>query len=231
MAREAKEEVGVLAALSFADLKAIVALGLPLDQVKELAASGYDVEQIKELAAILPKAVATSGGLSKDDLKELLAGQAAGMKQALKPENFPSKNQTSAFNPEGMAVRPTLGYTNEDGKWVPRATFFVGARMDEDILTNDEIEAFNAVTHDCTAKQGRWIAEVKQNGKTQELHIMVPHKELSDRMDLPNHEGALVAICLELRNGPKAANPLDLIKRVAALEAEAKAREAQTVPV
>ena len=229
MAKAQTEEVGPLAALEFGDLKAILALGLPLDQIKELAASGYDVAQIKELASMIPKTQATSGGLSKDDLKELLMAQASATKQALRPENFPSKNVTSAFNPEGLAVRPTLNYVNSDGARVPRATFFVGARMDEDTLTNDEIEAFNSITHDCTAKQGRWVAEVRQNGKTQELHIMVPHKEISDRMDLPNHEGALVAICLELRNGPKAANPLDLIKRVAALEAEVAAQHAAAV--
>lgn len=226
MAKVQTEEVGPLAAVTFDDLKAIIGLGLPLDQIKELAAAGYDVDQIKELAGMIPKVQATSGGLSKDDLKELLMAQSAATKQALRPENFPSKNVVSAFNPDGLAVRPTLHYVDTDGATRPRATFFVGARMDEDVLTNDEIEAFNAITHDCTAKQGRWVAEVKQNGKTQELHIMVPHKEISDRMDLPNHEGALVAICLELRSGPKAANPLDLMKRVAELEAQMAAQHA-----
>lgn len=219
------EEIGALAALSFDDLKGIVSLGMPLEQAKDLAASGFTVDQIKELAGLLPKAH-TGGGLSKDDMKEILAAGAAATKRALKPENFPSQNLKSAFNPEGIAVRPTLGYRAEDGTWKPRASFFVGARLDEDTMTNDEIEAFNSITSDCTAREGRWTAEVRQNGKSQELHVMVPHKEISERMDLPNHEGALVSICLELRSGPKAANPLDLIKRVAALEAEAAARVA-----
>jgi hypothetical protein len=167
--------------------------------------------------------------LSKDDLKELLAGQAAGMKQALKPENFPSKNTVSAFNPDGLAVRPTLGYRAEDGSWKPRPTFFVGSRLTEDMLTNEEIEAYNSITEDHSSRNGQWTAEVRQNGKTQELWIKVPYFEPSDRMNLPTFEGAQIAICLELKSGEKSANPLALMKRVAALEAEAAQRATAAV--
>lgn len=48
---------------------------------------------------------APQGGLSKDDLKELLAGNAAGIRQALKPEN-PTHPDISAFNPEGERDHP-----------------------------------------------------------------------------------------------------------------------------
>lgn len=108
-------------------------------------------------------------------------------------------------------------FTRADGSKprLTRPTFFLGARQRDDQLTPDEVEAFNAITASRTARDGRWVADVRQNGSTSELWIEVPAKTQDDRQDLP----ALLMILLELQGGPRATDPLALAQRVAELEA------------
>lgn len=141
-------------------------------------------------------------GLTADTLKEVLLANTEAVRRAAKPENATAPN-VSAFNPGG-GLRPELS----------RPTFFVGARMTEDLLTNHEIEAFNAITRSCEARGGKWSATVRRNGDTHELHVLVPHKEIDQRMELPS----LALILRELREGPDAVNVDTMAERIAALE-------------
>jgi hypothetical protein len=164
-------------------------------------------------------------GLSADQLKEILASTAQsaaqGMQKALKPEN-PTAPNVSAYNPTGEA-KPTLCYTAPDGTVRPRKTFFVGAKMDADLLTPLEVALFNRFTTNKIARNGKWTATLKQNGNDQELHVYVPHKEMDQRLDLPN---GLFLILRELLDGPDAVNHESIAHEVESLRREVAALKA-----
>lgn len=132
------------------------------------------------------------------------------VKKTMKPENETHPGISAFSYPEGDVARPKPTLT--------RRTFVVGARMSEESLTPTEIELFNAITQSCEAREGRWKARVVKNGTADELHITFPHKEISDRMDLP--KPGLVCILRELIGGKAAADPEALFARVAELEAK-----------
>lgn len=178
----------------------------PLDQATFLAA----VDML-----IKSRGQEQAQGLSAEQLDAILKSNAQSVQKALKPEN-PTAPNVSAYNPEGGA-KATLSYTAPDGTVRPRKTFFVGARMDEDLLTPLEIALFNRFTTSKTARNGQWTATIKQNGNDQELHVFVPHKEMDQRLDLPN---GLFLILRELLDGPNATNHESLASEVEALRRE-----------
>ena len=160
-------------------------------------------------------------GMSPRQLKDILAAVtssatesgAEGMRRAIKPDN-PTHPGVSVFSfPEGDRARPKPKLTRE--------TFFCGSPQREDQLTPSEINAFNAITGERTARNGRWWARVEQYGNRQRLHVFVPNKSIDDRMDLPN---GLLLILRELAEGPEAVNIESLAAKVARLETELASR-------
>lgn len=162
-----------------------------------------------------------ANGLTADQIAQVLQSNASAVQKAMKPENATAPN-VSVYNPTG-GEKPTLRCVAPDGSWRSRKTYFVGARMDEDLLTPLEIELFNRFTSSRSTRNGRWTADIKQNGNDQELHVMVPHKEIDDRQNLPN---GLTLILRELLDGEEAANPEALIARLEAAEAKLAALSA-----
>lgn len=163
---------------------------------------------LSALEIVLAKFANGGGGLSKEDLQSVLNANTEAVRRAAKPEN-PTAPNVSAFNPTG-GERPALS----------RTTFFVGARMSEDLLTNQEIEAFNAIASSSESRNGQWTAKVIRNGQVQELHVMVPHQEVSQRMDLPS----LLLILKELKDGKASADPATMLDRIAELERQLAAQ-------
>jgi hypothetical protein len=156
-------------------------------------------EMRAELEALKAQKAAQSPG---DRALELLATNSA-------PKDNPNYNEISAFTyPEGERVRPKPRLS--------RDTFFCGSRCRADELTPAEIDAFNAITSSKTVQKpnGPWLAEVRQNGTAQELHIAVPSRTIDDRMGLPS----LLLILTEIQGGAAAVDPLALAQRVAELE-------------
>lgn len=160
----------------------------------------------------------SGGGISKQDLQDVLASNTEAHRRAMKPENLANMTPIGAFNPTGSKDKPKL--IGSDGK--PRKTFYVGSPMREDQLNPDEILLFNRFTADKDSRNGRWTARVIRNGSSEELHIDFPHKEISDRMDLPSGQGESPTSCelilRELLDGPNAVNSNFLAERVASLE-------------
>ena len=165
--------------------------------------------EVEEAAPLPPVA------LSAAQLKEILAAVATtatesgaeGMRRAIKPDN-PTHPGISVYSyPEGERVHPKPKLTRE--------TFFCGAPQKEDQLTPAEIDAFNAITGERTARNGRWWARVEQYGNRQRLHVFVPNKSIDDRMDLPN---GLILILRELADGPEAVSVTSLAEKVKQLE-------------
>lgn len=150
-------------------------------------------------------------GLSAEQLKDILASNASAVQKAMKPENATAPN-VSAFNPAGGAKVS-----------LKRKTYFVGAKMTDDLLTPLEIELFNRFEGSRSARNGKWIARVVQNGDTSELHINVPHKEIDDRMNLPT----LTMILRELLDGAEAADPESLAAMVERQQQELDALKRQ----
>lgn len=99
-----------------------------------------------------------------------------------------------------------------------RATYWPrGVKQTEDLLTPEEIEAFNAFDHNCTARDGAWTATITRSGTTEVLEIDAPVKTPDDRMNLPN---GLLLILRELREGPEAVDVVRMAARLARLEAQ-----------
>jgi hypothetical protein len=190
---------------------AVTAPSATVDQATFLAAVDLLIKQ---------QGMQQAQGLTAEQLDKILTNNAASVQKALKPENASAPN-VSVYNPDG-GPKAKLTYTNDKGETRARKTYFVGARMDEDLLTPLEIALFNRFTASKTAKGGLWTATIKQNGNDQELHVFVPHKELDDRMGL----GSLTMILRELLEGPDAANPDALIARLEAAEARIAAMTA-----
>lgn len=166
------------------------------------------------LAAVLNRlvdATESNRGISKDDLAEVMESNSEGMRRALKPENARHPD-VSAFNPRGERDFPRAD--------LRRKTFWIGVPLIKDELTAEEIDLFNGVDHDMTARGGMWTATLKNQGT--ELHINFPNATMDERMDLPS----MRLLMAELVGGEKAVNPDDLLARVAQLEAQLKAAPA-----
>jgi hypothetical protein len=129
----------------------------------------------------------------------------------------------SAFSyPEGDLARPKPRHRAPDGR--AREVYFNGGREHEEQLTPEEIDAYNMITESKEARDGRWKAEIRQNGKR--LLVTVPSYTLDDRMELP----PLVLILRELALGATATDPSQMATRLAALE-RAMADRGIVVPV
>lgn len=116
----------------------------------------------------------------------------------------------SAFSyPEGNLKRPKPA--------LKRITFHCRVKQNDDLLTPEEIEAFNAFEHNCTARDGAWTATIERNGTTERLLIDHPSKTPDDRMNLPN---GLLLILRELRQGPESVDVGSMAARLARLEAQ-----------
>jgi hypothetical protein len=188
--------------------------GLKLDEIQAFAEAGFDFDQMEAFADARAASVPSNGALSKDDLQDVISGAAKaaseagaeGMRRVLHPQNAQHPSISAYSHPEGDVAnpKPALAYV----------AYFCGSRLDPAQMTPREIESVNAITRSCSARDGRWTATIRQNGRDQELHILVPCKSIDDRMNLPSLELA----CRELTAGPAAVDPMALADRVALLE-------------
>jgi hypothetical protein len=162
---------------------------------------------IEDLVQALGKLQPQTGGITKDDLADVLKDNAEGMRRALKPENARHPD-ISALNPLGERDHPRPALT--------RKTYWVGIPLDEDELDGEEITLLNKFTHTKEAHNGLWKAEIRRNGSAEELWITFPSHSIDDRMDLPRSMKLMLA---EIHGGKEAVDPMTLAARVAELEA------------
>jgi hypothetical protein len=208
-----KEAAPSIAGLGFQQLVDLQAKGLGLEEIEKFAEAGFTFEQMETFADARSTPVA-AGGLSKDDLRDIITAAAKsaseagaeGMRKVLHPQNAQHPGISAFSYPEGDVAHPKPALQG--------TVYFCGVRQDPAQMTPREIEAFNAITHSCSARDGRWTADFLQNGRDRELHVMVPCKSIDDRMNLPSME----LICRELTQGPRAVDPTALADRVAELE-------------
>jgi hypothetical protein len=155
----------------------------------------------------------SSAGLTMDQLESILdrvgKNSADAMRHSLKPEN-PDHPAISAFSyPEGDIKRPKPDLRVK--------TWFCGIEENKDRLTPAEVEAYNAIKNDRTARNGDWKAEIKHKGQTkEELHIWIPCETVDQRMGLP----PLVLILNELNGGPSTEDIAGLLSKITTLESE-----------
>lgn len=178
------------------------------------------IEQQKARLAALP----TGGGLSADDLKAILASQADATRslvEAARPTRHsnPDHLHVSAFSyPEGDLKREKPKFlAGAHGK--PREVFFNNHRENPEDLTPAEIDAYNAITKSCEARDGRWTARVTANA----LYVTIPSYTSDDRQDMHN---GLVLNLRELADGPKAVDLVDLVAEIDALRKQVAAQAA-----
>lgn len=172
-------------------------------------AKTQETDQNALLAEVLLKlAERPTGGITPEQLQEILAGTAQATRKAMRPENERHPD-ISAFNPKGERDHPRPKLS--------RKVIFCGMELHEDELTLGEIELFNKFSHNCVARSGLWRADIKTTGKNGEgeLHISIPVATTDDRMELPN---GMSLILSELLGGTRAVDPASLAERVAELE-------------
>lgn len=126
-----------------------------------------------------------------------------------RPENANHPEISAYSYPEGNLKhpKPTL----------KRLTFCNKVKQHEDLLTPEEIEAFNSFQVNSTARDGQWTAVIEKNGTTERLLIDFPCKTPDDRMNLPN---GLLLILKELREGPESVDVGSMAARLARLETQ-----------
>jgi hypothetical protein len=176
------------------------------------------IDEQKARLATLP---AAAGGMSKDDLREVLAG----VKEDR--ESTRSVRHSNADHLHVSAFSHPLGDLKQPKARLTRETYFNNHRESEDDLTPAEIDAYNAITHTCEARggsEGGWTAVVKGN----RLLVNVPSYTIDERMNLPN---GLVLILRELAEGPRAVTPENMATRIAELERLVKSQQAEAAGV
>lgn len=163
-------------------------------------------EQKARMAAQTP---APAAGLTGEDLKAILSATKAEQDQtrSVRHSNADHTHVSAFSHPEGDLKAPKATFTRE--------TYFNNHREREDECTPAEIDAFNAITQDCSARQGTWKARLDRG----RLLVEVPSYTMDDRMNLPD---GLVLILRELANGTKAVTPADMAVRIAELERQVK---------
>ena len=184
------------------------------------------IEQQKARLAAMP----APGGLGAEDLKAILASQTEAQRQiaeAARPvrHSNPDHLHVSAFSyPEGDLKRPKPTFiSGKNGR--PREVFFNHHREREEDLTPAEIDAYNALTQSCEARDGRWTAVVKANA----LFVTIPSYTSDDRQDMHN---GLVLNLRELAEGPKAVDVTTMAAEIAELKQRLNLRtnRIETVP-
>jgi len=194
----AAKSQATLGGLKFDDVRAIAKLGMPIDQIEMLAEKGFTADEITELAENA-KASSGNGGLTKDDMAELMDIQ----RKASDPNNRRHPG-VSVFNPAGDLAHPK---TVADGTALDRETYFCGARQNDEMLTPAEIAAFNKIQGWKAIESKGWWAKVSEKRR----EVYVPCKEVDQRMDLPR---SLELILLELADGSAAVDPAKLTQHI-----------------
>ncbi len=183
------------------------------------------IEEQKARLAALP--AASDGSLTA--LERILEKQDARQRELLETQkeiaersrpvrhSNPDHLHVSAYSyPEGDLKRPKPTFLKgPNGR--PREVFFNHHREREEDLTPAEIDAYNAITKSCEARDGRWTATVKANA----LYVNIPSFTSDDRQDMHN---GLVLNLRELANGPKAVDLVDLVAEVADLRRQLAAQ-------
>jgi len=168
-------------------------------------------DQLMALIQALPAAIAAAGGgLTAQQMKELLDGVATSTQKAMRPENAVHPHISVYSYPEGDIAR-------EKPK-LKRDTFFCGHKENEDQLTPGEIEAYNAFNEPREARGGSWRAEIKRSrsvGGREALFIWVPAASVDHRMMLPS---GLTLILNELNGGPSTENIAVLLNQIERLK-------------
>lgn len=149
--------------------------------------------------------IAVSGGttgMTAEQFQEILATNAKEHADAINKMVLPENKitpQVSVFSyPEGETARPKSRLMDRRGN--DRETIFCGARQREELLTPAEIDAFNAITENVSARDGKWFARVRREGTKEYLWVHCPCADVDQRMELPS----LLAILTELKSGPRA---------------------------
>lgn len=183
----------------------------PTDPTDPMAAKLAELDALIEEQKARMAAQTPAAGLTGEDLKAILTAtkEERDETRTIRHSNADHKHLSAFSVPGGRGdlkdPKPTL----------TRETFFNNHHEREDELTPAEIEAFNAITHSCTARGDQWVARVKGN----RLLVDVPSHTMDDRMNLPD---GLVLILRELANGERAVTPADMAVRIAELERQVK---------
>jgi len=173
------------------------------------------VSVVEALIKKISEIAVGGGGMSATEFEQILKTNAKEHADAINKMVLPENKiipQISVFSyPEGDTARPKPRLKDRKGK--DRETIFCGARQQEDLLTPAEIDAFNAIEENCTARNGTWFAKVRRDGQNEYLWVHVPCVDIDQRMELPS----LLSILTELKSGPKAVDLESLTGELKAL--------------
>ena len=179
------------------------------------------IDQFAQVIERMPKGIDAEQLLMILDRHAANTAAQAEKVRVVRHSNADHEHKSAFSYPEGDLERPKPRHRTPDGR--PREVYFNGAREHEEQLTPEEIDAYNAITESRATRDGRWKAEITQNGKR--LLITVPTLTPDERGDIP----PLILLLRELALGAKAADPSQMAARLAALE-QAMAQHGIVVP-
>jgi len=96
-----EDKVPMIGAVTFDELRTIIAAGMPIAQAKELAEAGFSAEQLLELADAAIQRNG-SGGLTAEQFEKILDGQ----KKAANPSNTNHPGLSVFSHPDGEQKHP-----------------------------------------------------------------------------------------------------------------------------
>ena len=183
----------------------------------------------ERLRAILAKAgaVPTTIGMTPDMMREFMGGfatvNADTMQRTMRANRKENPNypERSVFFPEGKF--DDEGNPLRAKRTFRRRTYHNNVLLGGELETEEEIDLFNAIAEDRTARDGTWKAEILEPGTARE-RIMVTTPSLTPD-ERSNNPEPLAMKLRELLNGPEAVNAGTMAKRIAELEAKMKERE------
>lgn len=190
-----------------------------MEAIKALPAE--DLRALLVQSGVAPTTIGMTPEMLQTLLGTLGTTSTAAMREAYRQQRKENPNypERSVFNPAGVF--------DDEGRALPakvrlsRPTFFVKVRLNDELMTPDEIDLCNSIASNKEARNGAWLAAViRKPGGQEELRILDDFTvyNADDRSDLP----PLTFILRELRDGADAVNPATMAKRIADLEEKLK---------
>jgi hypothetical protein len=179
----------------------------------------------KQEPNISPETSGTISNLTFDQLKELLSAAKGDSNSAVAVLADTMERLVAAQNRSADATEKTITRSNAVHPGIssfsnPKGEVadFEGVVQNEEQLTPTEIDMFNRITSDKTAREGKWIAQYVPSigsGKPA-LSIRLGVRNYDDLLGLP----PLVQILTELAMGAEATDVAKLFEKMAAMQAE-----------
>ncbi len=113
------------------------------------------------------------------------------------------KHQAIPQIPMGRDTHPTPWHPSgaRGRERLKRRVFMNGHAISDSRLSDSEVKGFNQLKHG-KYKGGKWIVMDSSDNGTSTLHLYIPNKTMSDRMEMPRSLGEILTTILDEQKRP-----------------------------